>query len=73
MEHTANLTADLDDLEETDPDMAAVINALAFTHEIKAALLPVMLRYEERRRCRLAKRLQRAQKGALPAEDRKSA
>lgn len=67
MENPANLTADLDDLEETDPDMAAVINALAFTHEIKAALLPVMLRYEEKRRCRLAKRLQRARKNGTPA------
>ena len=61
------------DIEEEDPDLAAILDALAHTYQIREALRPVMLRYEERRRCRLNKRLQRAQKSALPAEDRKSA
>ena len=61
------------DLEEEDPDLAAILDALAHTYQIREALRPVMLRYEERRRCRLAKRLQRAKKNGTPAESEDAA
>jgi hypothetical protein len=53
-----------------DPDIDAVIEALANCYAAQTALRPVLIRMEERRRARIAVRASRAKRSASPRERR---